>query len=250
MFALIHYRPWPTSTVVSYFEQIVIRRRLEASINVIDGASRRSASPEAFLASHATSSRPFFFPPLPSLVNYSTALENNYIPSTALIAPTQTHDFGGKLLERDDGWKVWHEWSDAFHSNVYKDQEFVGRLRSFMVFESRYLTRCSLLKNINYKFSHLLLFLLHSYELIRFFSGLKMEEWKNKIVQLSGNFVLSFSSWLEWLERAKKLETWSAALSSLSPSRKNVEIIFPSFLRGLKLPRAGLCVHRLTNLKW
>lgn len=73
-----------------------------------------------------------------------------------------------------------------------------------MVFESRYLTRCSLLKNINYKFSHLLLFLLHSYELIRFFSGLKMEEWKSKIVQLSGNFVLWFSS---WLERAKKLET-------------------------------------------
>lgn len=106
---------------------------------------------------------PLLFSPLPPLVNYSTILENNYIPSTALIAPTQTHDFGGKLLERDDGWKVWHEWNDASHSNVYKDQEFVGRLRSFMVFESRYLTRCSLLKNINYKFSHLLLFLLHSY---------------------------------------------------------------------------------------
>lgn len=110
MFALIHYRPWPTSTVVSYFEQIVIRRRLEASINVIDGASRRSASPEAFLVSHA-SSRPFFFPPSP-LVNYSTALENNYIPSTALIA--RKHTTGGKVLGRDDGWKVWPERSLSF----------------------------------------------------------------------------------------------------------------------------------------
>lgn len=58
MFALIHYRP--TSTVVSYFEQIVIRRRLDASINVIDGA----ASPEACSSFPTRRPAPFFSPPL------------------------------------------------------------------------------------------------------------------------------------------------------------------------------------------
>lgn len=60
MFALIHYRPWPTSTVVSYFEQFVIRRRLDASINAIDGAPRRHRR------SSFPTRRPASFSPPPS----------------------------------------------------------------------------------------------------------------------------------------------------------------------------------------
>lgn len=91
MFALIHYRQWPTSTVVSYFEQIVIRRRLDASINAIDGAPRRHRR------SSFPTRRPASFFPLPPLLSSSSSwiiqpLENNYIPSTALIASAQTHD--------------------------------------------------------------------------------------------------------------------------------------------------------------
>lgn len=81
MFALIHYRPWPTSTVVSYFEQIVIRRRLDASINAIDGAPRRHRR-----SSFPTRRPASFFPPPPLLssplllllVNYSTVGKQLY----------------------------------------------------------------------------------------------------------------------------------------------------------------------------
>lgn len=122
MFALIHYRPWPTSTVVSYFEQIVIRRRLR-SVNQRDW--RRVAAlrvARGVPRSHA-SSRPFLFfsllPP-PPLVNYSTAGKQLY-PFDRVNCTHANTRLEASFL--DGGWWVegkFGEWSLPFEADVYK----------------------------------------------------------------------------------------------------------------------------------
>lgn len=105
VFAPIHYRPWPTSTVVGYFEQIVIRRRLGASINAIDGASASRRLAAARGVARGALRPPALFPP--PLLHYSRAGKQLYPRGHGgtLIAPTRTRpssfaDAATELMER------------------------------------------------------------------------------------------------------------------------------------------------------